>query len=160
MKYPGVRVNGEITKEFRRYDNMIARCFRKHLNKSYGKYYRGITCPKKWRTFSGFWDDMGGTYFEGASLDRIDNHKDYSKENCRWVHLYEQNANKRNVIGRALPIGVYKNKDSKGYYAKIKHDRRQVWLGSFNSVADAETKFREAHAKIHKVRVLMGDDLA
>lgn len=35
-------------------------------------------------------------YKEGLSLDRIDNSKGYSPENCRWIPLKEQNSNKTN----------------------------------------------------------------
>lgn len=40
---------------------------------------------------------MSPTYFKGASLDRIDNYKGYSKDNCRWVTMAEQAKNKRTV---------------------------------------------------------------
>ena len=44
-----------------------------------------------------FWEDMKETYFDGAQIDRIDNSKGYSKDNCRWVTLKEQAQNKGNV---------------------------------------------------------------
>jgi hypothetical protein len=31
----------------------------------------------------------------GLSLDRIDNSKGYSKENCRWATIFEQKNNMR-----------------------------------------------------------------
>jgi hypothetical protein len=35
---------------------------------------------------------------DGMSLDRIDNEKGYSKDNCRWVGRAVQNLNKRNNV--------------------------------------------------------------
>ena len=33
-----------------------------------------------------------------TTIDRIDNNKNYCKENCRWVTKAEQQKNKRNII--------------------------------------------------------------
>jgi hypothetical protein len=35
---------------------------------------------------------------EGMEIDRIDNNKGYSKENCRWVTALVNSNNKRNNI--------------------------------------------------------------
>lgn len=79
------------------WDTMKARCDRKSHKayKSYGG--NGITYQENWKTFINFYNDMCSTYFEHAYLDRINNDKGYTKDNCRWVTVKESNMNKKNV---------------------------------------------------------------
>ena len=59
---------------------------------------RGITVCERWQQFKPFAEDMGDRPSPKHSLDRIDNDKGYSKENCRWVTYQEQMSNKRNSV--------------------------------------------------------------
>lgn len=61
--------------------------------KNYGD--RGITYCRDWEFFDGFLRDMSPCWKEGLTLNRIDNDKGYSRENCNWVTRKEQNINKR-----------------------------------------------------------------
>lgn len=79
--------------------NMIQRCYN-HKNKSY-KFYggRGITVCDEWKnSVAKFFEDMGFRP-TGTFLDRIDNSKGYSKENCRWT---TREINMRNTRGNVL----------------------------------------------------------
>jgi len=64
--------------------------------KEYGG--RGIFMSPEWsNSYETFYADMGPRP-DKHSLDRIDNEKGYSKENCRWATVFVQNRNRRNNI--------------------------------------------------------------
>lgn len=93
---------------YSKWKSMNDRCHSKN-NKSYKNYgARGITVCDEWRhNFMAFveWAEKSG-WEKGLTIDRIDNDKGYSPENCRWVPREFQNKNKRNVKlynGKTLP---------------------------------------------------------
>ena len=60
---------------------------------------RGISYPEKWKSFLGFYEDMGDTFKKGLTIDRKDNDKSYSKSNCEWITKSENSAkDKRKLV--------------------------------------------------------------
>jgi hypothetical protein len=82
---------------YRVWCNMKNRCD-SPTNPQYKDYGgRGITYCEAWAKFENFLADMGEAD-KGMTLDRIDNDKGYSKENCRWTDRVTQRRNSRSHV--------------------------------------------------------------
>lgn len=81
---------------YERWFGMKKRCLDPdyHNFKKYGAI--GITICDEWaNSFEAFFTDMGMPPTPEHELDRKDNSKGYSKENCRWATKKENNRNRR-----------------------------------------------------------------
>lgn len=81
---------------------MQSRCY--DSSSQYYKNYggRGIRVCNEWLGDNGLdnfreWAINNG-YRKGLTIDRIDNDRDYSPNNCRWVDMKTQSNNKRNNV--------------------------------------------------------------
>ena len=94
---------GKSTPTYMTWEGMKHRCLDKN-HKRYNDYGgKGVTICEQWLGYSGFntfLSDMGERP-DGCTLDRIDNAKGYSPDNCRWATAKEQYQNKR-VVRDAL----------------------------------------------------------
>lgn len=63
-------------------------------------YNRGISICDEWQyDFLAFYSwAMSHGYNDSLSLDRIDNNKGYSPNNCRWIPITKQQNNKSNTV--------------------------------------------------------------
>ena len=95
----------ETRRTFRSYVSMIERC---HFDKRQ-RCYRDMEVCEDWlKSFERFVLDMGFRP-EDTTLDRIDNDKGYSPDNCRWATPTEQARNRSNTKlvtyeGKELPL--------------------------------------------------------
>lgn len=82
--------------EYRCWSNMKSRCENPKA-KSFADYgAKGVRVCEKWRSFAGFYEDMGDAPGPRYTLDRIDNSRGYEPGNCRWATRKQQNRNKTN----------------------------------------------------------------
>lgn len=102
------------TRTYRSWDSMKQRCLNPQAHGYHNYGGRGITVCERWLDYTYFLEDMG-VRPENTSLDRIDNSKGYSKENCRWSTPKEQRINSR----------TYKH--GKILYYEFRTDSRKHW---------------------------------
>lgn len=108
--------------------------------------YKNIEIQQSWFTFENFLADMGERP-EGKSLDRIDNNKGYSKDNCRWATPAEQVQNRGPLMSKRKTSkykGVYWRKDEDRWVARICFNKKEICLGRFKSEEQAAAAYNKA----------------
>lgn len=125
-KYPTVH-HGEQNRLYRIYNCMKNRCGDVN-NHRYGG--RGITVCDEWNTFEKFQEwALANGYEETLTIDRIDNNKGYSPENCRWVDERTQanNTSRNRTItynGETRTVAEWariKNVKYRAFYNRVRY---------------------------------------
>lgn len=99
LKHGASRGNQRPTPEYTAWSHMLQRCENTKCAEYENYGGRGITVSDEWHDASIFLRDMGPKPSPKHSLERIDNSKGYSRENCKWATSVEQcNNTRRNVL--------------------------------------------------------------
>jgi len=113
---------------YRKFMGIKTRCNNKN-NKHYKEYWgKGIKCERN--SFEEYKSDMYESYLKHVeehwerqtTIDRINNDWNYSKENCRWATVAEQNGNQTSTI-ILEHNGMKKNLFHRATYYKVPHSR-------------------------------------
>ncbi len=129
----GHKRGGMRTRAYVAWMNMCSRCDN-NRRPDYANYGgRGIRVCDRWRSsFENFLSDMGDPD-AGMTLDRIDNERGYSPDNCRWATRAEQNLNKRSCVrydlnGESLTLAEWSRKTGIGRVTMLKRIQAGVPL--------------------------------
>ena len=84
--------------EYRVWEEMLRRC--NCRSDTCYSYYggRGIGVCDRWNVFDNFYSDMGARPSNKYSIERKDNNKGYSPDNCCWATITQQCNNTRKNI--------------------------------------------------------------
>lgn len=116
---------------FRVWSGMKRRC-KNPGDKDYKNYgARGISVCEEWsKSFKAFWADMHDGYSQGLTLDRVDNSRGYSKDNCRWATAMQQSNNRRSNTLWQTPAGLMTTSQAARHYG-IPKDTLIARLGRY-----------------------------
>lgn len=144
----GLRVHEANCRAYRRWLDMITRCY-----KSGASAYTGCTVCKKWLDFQEFADWFVAQPYASEADAELD--KDildplntvYSPEFCSVVPrvINQMFRNTRSQRG-TLPIGVTVGSSGKGFVARISKYGKQVYLGKFGDIIAAFETYQAAHS--------------
>lgn len=138
------------TRIYHEWLSMRRRCYgasKKDFKDYQGK---GITVCDEWKNdFLAFrdWSYENG-YSDDLTIDRIDNGKGYAPDNCRWITIGEQQANKTNTV-KILYNGEYRCLRTVcmeiGFPYKLAHQRYKT-ITRRGEKASPEVLFAPSHA--------------
>lgn len=98
MKTINIKHGYKGTKIYRIWCGMKNRCLNPN-SKDYTRYGgRGISICSRWKSFELFLEDMKEPPQGDYTIERIDNERNYTKSNCKWITRQQQATNRRDNI--------------------------------------------------------------
>jgi len=136
------------TREYWIWSQMVQRCTNQK-NKAFKNYgARGITVHNSWLKFENFIKDMGKKPAPQDSIERTDNDKGYSPDNCKWASRTVQNRNTRirrdNTSGEK---GISFHKRIKKFSVTIAIKGKKKHIGYFDDFEEAKKARAESEIK-------------
>ncbi|AUR83672.1 DNA-binding domain protein [Vibrio phage 1.038.O._10N.286.51.C2] len=124
------------TAEYKIWASMIQRCTNSSSRayKNYGG--RGVSVSGDWLSFELFINDMGVRPERNMTLERVNNSKGYSKENCVWADRFQQARNTRNRADNKTGFRGVSVKGDK-FIANHQRNNKRAYLGSFDTAEEA-----------------------
>lgn len=162
------------TQIYKMWQTMVYRCDKNKKCGAWEKYgKKGIRVCEKWKGKNGFvnfyqWSIKNGYKEETLpsgknkyTIDRIDSHKGYSPDNCRWVNYETQNCNlsmlKTNKSGYR---GVSWNKRTKKWLCVISINNHSKRIGEYETqkqAVEARNKFIDDNKLPHQKNEYKGE---
>jgi len=122
---------------------------------------RGIVVCSEWLNNPKIFIKWGieNGYKAELQIDRRDNDKGYSPENCRFVTSLVNNLNQRvREDNTSMYVGI--NAYKEGWRARIADSHKRIHLGVFPTkmlALKARNAYIEAHGLIHKLQIYKGE---
>lgn len=140
------------SREHRIWRGMKARCNSEVENPNPNYAGKGVTVDPTWEeNFETFMRDMGPAPSNQHSIDRKDNDKGYTLENCRWADNSTQRFNRgtpsHNTSGHK---GVSQNKNGK-WTARLSFEKKSILNQTFPSLEEALAARTEAEEKVNSL---------
>ena len=134
-------------KSYNHWMSMLERCYGGRVQGA----YKDCSVCEEWMVFSGFnkwFNEQQYKCQEEYHLDKdilIKGNKVYSPETCCLVPPeINVSLTRRPKNNRDLPIGVYHSKNNKRFFAVIDVNRKQVRLGTFDTIEEAFLAYKKA----------------